>query len=68
MTNSSNTPQEKAQCVTWYKQTGSITTVIKKFPTRSQTTASSRKTVLSWVRNFELRGSEENRNASGKLQ
>ena len=50
----------------WYNETGSITTVRWNFRTRYQRTPPSRNTILNRVRNFELRGSVENRNASGR--
>ena len=64
--NSSYTPQEKAQCVTWYNENGSITTVRRKFLTGYQRTEPSRNLILNWLRNFELRGNMENRNAYGR--
>ena len=64
--NSSYTPQEKVQCVTWYDETGSITSLKRKFRTRYQRTAASRNKVINWVRNFELRGNVENRISSGR--
>ena len=38
----------------------------RKFRTRYRRTAPSRNTILNCVRNFELRGNVENRNASGR--
>ena len=64
--NSSCIPQEKVQCVTWYNETCSITTVRRKFRTRYQRTTPSPNTILNWGRNFELPGNVENRNASGR--
>ena len=65
--NSSCTPQDKAECVTWYNETGSVTTVRRKFSTRHQRTASCRNTIFNWVRNFDLRANVEDRNTCGRL-
>ena len=51
MPNSAYALQEKAQCVTWYNENDSTTTVRKKFCTRYQRTAPSRNMILNWVRN-----------------
>ena len=63
MPNSSYTPQEK---VTWYNETGSTTTVRRKFRSRYQRIAPSRNKMVNWVQNFELRGNAENQNGSGR--
>ena len=64
--NSSHSPKEKVQCVTRYSENRSITTVRRRFRTRYHKTAPPRDTIINWVRNFELRGNLENRNASGR--
>ena len=56
MHNSNYDPQEREQCVTWYNQAGSSTTLTRNFRTRYQIAAMSRKKMLNSVEKFELRG------------
>ena len=54
------------QCVTWFIESHSITTVRRNIRTVYQRNGTTRLFILRWMQNFELHGNVENRNASGQ--
>ena len=60
------TLQQKAQCVTWYNQTQSVTSVRRRFQTQYRRNPPARNSILRWVENFNSIGNVENRSGSGR--
>lgn len=60
------TVQEKVQCVSWYIQTNSTTTVRRNFHTKYGKNPPARTTILRWVENFNSQGNVENTTGRGR--
>lgn len=57
---------QKAKCVTWYPQTGSITQTECKYSTTYAESPSAQNSILRWVRNFKEHGKVGNAEPLGE--
>lgn len=57
---------QKAKCVTWYHQTGSITQTQRNYRTTYAESPPARNSILRWVQNFDEHGRVGNAEASGR--
>lgn len=57
---------QKAQCVSWYHETGSITQTQRNYRSKYSGSPPVRNTILQWVQNFRDQGSVENQARSGR--
>lgn len=58
--------QQKAKCITWYHQTGSITQTQRNYRTTYAESPPARNSILRWVQNFDEHGRVGNAEASGR--
>ena len=58
--------QQKAKCVTWCHQTGSITQTQRNYRATYAESPTARNSILRWVQNFDEHGMVRNAESSGR--